>query len=93
MYKNIKKTGALFLLVLISIWAFSQAVDYKNKNLSPEERTKDLLARMTLDEKIMQLQCIWQTKSTVFTNGDFDLVKAKKVLKNGLGEIAALSAF
>lgn len=91
MYKNIKKTGALFLLVLISIGAFSQEVDYKNKNLSPEERTKDLLARMTLDEKIMQLQCIWQTKSTVFTNGDFDLVKAEKVLKNGLGEIARIN--
>jgi beta-glucosidase len=70
---------------------FAQQLPYKNKNLSPEERTKDLLSRMTVDEKIMQLQCIWQTKPTVFTNGDFDLVKATKVLKNGLGEIARIN--
>lgn len=71
--------------------AFSQQPAYKNKNLTPEERTKDLLSRMMVDEKIMQLQCIWQTKPTVFTNGDFDLSKARKLLVNGLGEIARIN--
>ena len=30
---------------------------YRDASLSPEERTEDLLAQMTLDEKLAQLQC------------------------------------
>ena len=66
----------------------AQQPAYKNKSLSPEVRTKDLLSKMTLDEKIMQLQCIWAQKADVFTNGVFDETKASKVLGLGLGEIA-----
>jgi beta-glucosidase len=64
---------------------------YKNRHLSPEARVSDLLSRMTLDEKLMQLQCIWQQKSTIYTNGDFDEQKAQPVLKNGLGEMARIT--
>lgn len=32
------------------------AQDYKNPNLSTEKRVADLLRRMTLDEKVAQLQ-------------------------------------
>jgi beta-glucosidase len=80
-----------FIVCCIGVSAFSQQPAYKNKNLTPEERTEDLLSRMTVDEKIMQLQCIWQTKPTVFTNGDFDLSKARKLLMDGLGEIARIN--
>jgi beta-glucosidase len=38
--------------------AFSQTPVYKNKNLSPEARAKDLLSKMNLDEKVMQTQCL-----------------------------------
>ena len=84
----------LFLLVACSfeLAAFSQRPAYKNKNLSPELRARDLLSRMSLDEKCMQTQCLWIQKSTILnSNGDFDETKAEKAVKNGLGELARLN--
>jgi beta-glucosidase-like glycosyl hydrolase len=70
----------------------AQQPAYKNKNLSPEVRAKDLLGRMNLDEKVMQTQCLWIQKSRILNdNGDFDEAKAEIVLKNGLGELARLN--
>ncbi len=83
-----------FAIVLFaySCVAAAQNIPYKNKTLSPQARTKDLLARMTTDEKLMQLQCMWISKSKILnTAGDFDSVKAKDILKNGLGELARLN--
>ncbi len=72
--------------------SFAQQPAYKNKNLSPEERAKDLLKRMNLDEKVMQTQCLWIQKSRILdNNGDFDETKAEKAIKNGLGELARLN--
>ncbi|MEO7563029.1 MAG: glycoside hydrolase family 3 N-terminal domain-containing protein [Ferruginibacter sp.] len=80
---------ALFLNLGV---AFAQQPNYKNKNLSPETRAKDLLSRMTLDEKAMQTQCLWIRKSQIFnSSGDFDEAKAEKNVKNGLGELARLN--
>jgi beta-glucosidase len=71
---------------------FAQIPSYKNKNLSPEVRAKDLLSRMTLDEKAMQTQCLWIQKSRILnSSGDFDEQKAAAVLKNGLGELGRLN--
>jgi beta-glucosidase len=87
-----KKNSILLCVVFcLSSISYSQQAAYKNKNLSPEERTKDLLSRMTLDEKLMQMQCIWTQKPMIFTNGDFDETKAEIVMKNGLGEIARIN--
>ena len=33
---------------------------YKNPKLTPERRTKDLLARMNLEEKAAQMIGVWQ---------------------------------
>ncbi|HEY2720380.1 MAG TPA: glycoside hydrolase family 3 N-terminal domain-containing protein [Chitinophagaceae bacterium] len=76
----------------IQIVIYSQQVAYKNKNLSPEVRAKDLLGRMTLDEKVMQTQCLWIQKSQILdANGEFDEAKAEKNVRNGLGELARLN--
>ncbi|MEI6948655.1 glycoside hydrolase family 3 N-terminal domain-containing protein [Paraflavisolibacter sp. H34] len=69
---------------------FSQLPAYKNKKLAPEARAKDLVARMTLEEKLMQTQCLWD-KSIYAPNGSFDRAGAEKVFKNGLGEIARIN--
>lgn len=68
-------------------------LDYKNPNLSPEKRTEDLIKRMTLEEKIAQMLCIWEDKKTIFydDNGNFSLEKIREHLKNGIGQIARLS--
>jgi beta-glucosidase len=60
---------------------------YKNAALSPETRLRDLLARMTLEEKAAQMMCVWQEKSTklVDADGNFDLAKAKAAFKKGHG--------
>lgn len=90
--KFMKRNISLAVIICcLSLGVFAQSLPYKNKNLAPEARTKDLLSRMTLDEKLMQLQCIWNNLASVLTNGDFDEVKAEKVLKNGLGEIARIN--
>jgi beta-glucosidase len=91
---NAKKNKFILLATLICVSIFVQAQQpiYKNKNLSPEERAKDLLAKMTLEEKLMQLQSLWVQKSKILNDkGDFDETKAKDVLKNGLGELTRLN--
>src|SRR5689334_18989405 len=56
---------------------------YKNLALSAEKRVKDLLARMTLEEKAAQMMCVWQQKpeTLVDANGAFDLQKAKAAFR------------
>jgi beta-glucosidase len=60
---------------------------YKDPTLAPEKRTKDLLSRMTLEEKAAQMMCVWQQKATtlVGAQGNFDLEKAKTAFKKGHG--------
>ncbi|MGO9087248.1 MAG: glycoside hydrolase family 3 N-terminal domain-containing protein [Terriglobales bacterium] len=64
---------------------------YRNPGLSPEKRVKDLLSRMTLEEKAAQMLCIWQQKpkTLVDADGKFDLAKARQFFKdgNGLGQV------
>jgi len=83
-------------LLLAGMFCFSathaQQPAYKNKNLSPEQRAKNLLSLMTVDEKVMQTQCLWIQKSRILNAaGDFDEAKAKEALKNGLGELGRLN--
>ncbi|HLI04721.1 MAG TPA: glycoside hydrolase family 3 N-terminal domain-containing protein, partial [Terracidiphilus sp.] len=58
--------------------------DYKNPALSAARRTRDLLARMTLEEKAAQMVCIWQKKpeTLVDADGNFDEQKAKKAFRD-----------
>ena len=60
---------------------------YQNPALSPEKRVKDLLSRMTLEEKAAQMLCIWQKKpqTLVDADGNFDPTKAKQAFKDGHG--------
>ena len=54
--------------MLAGLFSDAQQQPYKNKNLSPEVRAKDLLSRMNLDEKVMQAQCLWIQKSLILNN-------------------------
>ena len=64
---------------------------YKNAALPSARRAKDLLARMTLEEKAAQMLCVWQKKSETLVDGDgnFDEAKAKKAFRDrrGLGQV------
>jgi beta-glucosidase len=60
---------------------------YKNAKLPSARRVKDLLSRMTLEEKAAQMMCIWLQKAEklVDEKGNFDFKKAKKSFKDGRG--------
>lgn len=61
---------------------------YKNPHASMAARLDDLMARMTLDEKIMQLQCVWQQKHQIQDAAtDFSAAKAAERYPHGLGMI------
>ena len=69
----------------------SAVLPYRNPKLAPGKRVKDLLSRMTLEEKAAQMLCIWQQKPKTMTdeNGNFDLAKANEAFKDrrGLGQV------
>ena len=60
---------------------------YKNASLPSAKRVKDLLSRMTLEEKAAQMLCIWMQKAQtlVDADGNFDLQKAQAAFKKGHG--------
>jgi beta-glucosidase len=60
---------------------------YKDSSLPSVRRVKDLLSRMTLEEKAAQMLCVWQSKAETMLDaeGNFDLQKAKKSFRNGRG--------
>src|SRR5579862_7826206 len=68
---------------------------YKNCSLPSARRVKDLMSRMTLEEKAAQMLCMWQEKAQTLVDakGNFDPAKAKKnlrgpyALSRGLGQV------
>src|SRR6476646_314671 len=69
--------------------------DYKNAKLGVDARVADLLKRMTIEEKVAQLTCLWAQRPQVnpqtdFANdrGELSPEKAQQVMKYGVGQIA-----
>lgn len=69
--------------------------DYKNPNLPVDRRVADLLSRMTVEEKVAQLTCLWGGRPQVgpqtdfsTDRGEFSPAKAAEVMKYGIGQIA-----
>lgn len=100
-----KKRAFSFSLYIVVLSAFCMPVAhirsqenspaYKNPRVPVEHRVTDLLSRMTLEEKVAQLVCLWANRPQVNpqTNfatdrGDFSPQKAASVMKYGIGQIA-----
>jgi beta-glucosidase len=67
---------------------------YKDPRQPVEARVNDLISRMTLDEKVAQLETIWEQKSKVQTpDGRFDPAKASAAFPNGIGGFARPSDY
>ena len=64
---------------------------YEDYRKSIAVRAGDLLSKMTMEEKLAQLQCPWIGKTKLFTLNQFDSAKAKNVFTHGLGAILRLS--
>jgi beta-glucosidase len=62
---------------------------YKNAGAPVDARVNDLLKRMTLDEKIVQISAVWDDKAKIFdAKGEFDAAKMAAVFPNGIGQFA-----
>jgi beta-glucosidase len=75
------------LAALPAPMAFAAAVPpYKNPAAPVARRVQDLLARMTLEEKIEQMQCIWQDKKNIEDGqGNFSPEQASRNYPHGIG--------
>lgn len=71
-----------------------QAPIYKDPHQPVEKRVDDLLARMTLDEKVAQLETVWENKAKLQTpKGDFSSELASSNFPNGIGGFARPSDY
>ena len=59
---------------------------YRDSSQGIDVRVKDLLSRMTLEEKILQLGAVWADE--VIESGKFSREKAEGLIKNGIGQIS-----
>src|SRR3989441_11088085 len=85
--------GGLVALVLAVDPAAAQVAQgrpYLDPTLPVERRVDDLLARMTLEEKVGQMLCLWQGKRPITDNqGRFDSTRAPSAewVRVGIGRI------
>jgi beta-glucosidase len=87
---------SLFVFTTSSPASAQEAPPYRNASLPVEQRIDDLLTRMTLDEKVAQLEGAWENHQfhsdpgTLFVDdkGNFLPERAKVLLKDGLGEMS-----
>jgi beta-glucosidase-like glycosyl hydrolase len=84
-------TGAAIGLALLAVLpapAQDTAV-YRDRTRPVDERVRDLLARMTLDEKVAQTLALWKGKEKITDEkGQLDPAGARTLLANGLGQLA-----
>src|SRR5436309_3944336 len=63
---------------------------YRDPNASIEERVENLLALMTLDEKLAQLGCLWST--AFVSTGSFDPNTVAEKMPHGIGQVTRIGA-
>ena len=86
-----KSRGALVVVVVTVALLEAQGPTplYRQANAPVDARVGDLLARMTLEEKVAQLQGIWNRKREIQdAQGRFDPAKAQALLGYGIGEVS-----
>ncbi|APV52253.1 beta-glucosidase [Betaproteobacteria bacterium GR16-43] len=80
--------GSVTSLPTFAVTAPTPAPAYKMPDLPVDERVKDLLSRMTLEEKVAQMIALWSTKTGVFADGsaEFSPAKASQVYPDSFGQ-------
>ena len=79
--------------VLVRKATVTEVPAFKNPSLSVDERVADLLTRMTVEEKVAQMLCIWSQKRAMLfdKDGKLDFENLKSHLQHGIGQIGRLS--
>ena len=84
----------IFFISVLVTFNFAMLPSYKNSSLSVEERTEDLLKRMTLEEKVGQLFSFMSRDSVAFDeNGNYIGVRDTALLNRGVGSFFAWQLF
>lgn len=80
--------GGSMLAAIPGIARAALAMPYRDPALPIAARVRDLLARMTLDEKVAQMRCLWFGKAAISdADGAFSPEKAAQAIANGIGQI------
>ncbi|MCP3733533.1 glycoside hydrolase family 3 C-terminal domain-containing protein [Sphingomonas sp. RP10(2022)] len=76
------------LLAFVPARAFGAAPVYRDARAPIADRVKDLLSRMTLEEKVAQMRCVWTEKGKILdAQGNFSPDKAAQAFPDGIGQI------
>jgi beta-glucosidase len=86
----------IFTLLVVAGWIFGActgvpegAPAYRDPSQPVDHRVEDLLGRMSLEEKVAQILCLWQDKNKLLDEeGRFVPAKARDVIPHGIGQIA-----
>ncbi|QGZ41724.1 beta-glucosidase [Pseudoduganella flava] len=85
--KFLATAGAAATLPTLALAAPGRPL-YKDPAAPTARRVDDLMKRMTLEEKIAQMDCVWSGKGKIEDNGAFSAAKASQVYPHGLGMLA-----
>lgn len=89
-----KKYFSIYLFLICAAALFSgyrsnsRVPDYKRPELPIEKRTKDLLSRMTIEEKVAQMTCLIRIYNYIDSLGSIDSSFQENNLKYGIGQIS-----
>src|SRR6516165_5108305 len=80
--------GSLLAATSVQGQAGEVRPDYRNPALPTARRVEDLLGRMTLEEKVAQMMCLWNAKKQITdAQGRFDPAEVPEWFKVGIGRI------
>jgi beta-glucosidase-like glycosyl hydrolase len=81
--------ACVLVMAMIAVLAAQTPPAYKDASRPVDARVADLLGRMTLEEKVAQLQGLWDRKKEIQdADGRFNPTNAQKVLGLGIGQIS-----
>lgn len=86
-------SGLLVLCTLLPVGAIQAQTEgarpaYRDPTLPTARRVEDLLSRMTLEEKVAQMMCLWNAKRQITdAQGRFDAARAPEWFRVGIGRI------
>lgn len=82
--------GSTVLLSISPAFAATKML-YRDSNAPIASRVRDLLSRMTLEEKVAQVCCLWTAKGKLRTDDVFSIDKARAAIPDGIGQIGSPS--
>ena len=74
---SIRCTATIAALALLPSAGVAQRPAYRDASVPIERRITDLLSRMTLEEKVAQMMCLWDQKKLITdSSGHFNPARA-----------------